>query len=592
MNINKTINPSKSRISLVSIILFSSLFSINIFAQFFSIVPLSNITVSQTTGAKPQSKVWKYDGKWWCVLPNSSGGTRLYRLDGTSWSDILQISVSTNSKADCKVYGDSTYVLLFLSTSAQLFKLTYSGGTYSKTPLASITLDSGVETATIDIDSQGIIWLASDEKVGESATGTANINVRWSAYPFSSWTKVTLATDPKYDVICAVTAFGGNKIGVLWSNQNTKKFHFAYHVDGDPTTTWTYEDAATTPDGYPAGGVADDHIGFSVDGGTIYAAIKTSYDASGYTRIGLLRRLANGTWNLYTVTTGGSDGTRPMALLNTFEGTIKVIYTDNQSSPTAILSKEALTSDLIFPSSAQTLISGSYNNATSTKQNFTYEVVILASTSTSPITAAGVIAYDTDPVPVELAFFSGMLNGNKVELRWRTETEVNNYGFNIERKAPLNPPEGGKDGEWITIGFVEGHGNSNSPKYYDYLDDDIDKAGEYHYRLKQIDNDGTFEYSDIVTVQVATPGNFYLSQNYPNPFNPTTRIDFSLAERQMVSLRVYNTLGELVGELVNEIREPGSYSVIFDASNLPGGTYLYIISAGKYFAANKMSLIK
>ena len=118
------------------------------------------------------------------------------------------------------------------------------------------------------------------------------------------------------------------------------------------------------------------------------------------------------------------------------------------------------------------------------------------------------------------------------------------------------------------------------------------KTGKYYYRLRQIDNDGTFKYSDVITVLVNCPNNFYLSKSYPNPFNSTTRIDFSLPERQRVLLRVYNILGILVRELVNEIREAGSYSVTFDASELPSGSYFYTILAGKYLAVNKMSFIK
>ena len=146
-------------------------------------------------------------------------------------------------------------------------------------------------------------------------------------------------------------------------------------------------------------------------------------------------------------------------------------------------------------------------------------------------------------LPVELAFFAGTINGSKVELRWRTETEVNNYGFDIERAT--------ENSDWLALGFVEGHGNSNSPKQYNFSDNDINLSGEYYYRLKQIDNDGTFEYSNIVTVEVRIPDNFYLSQNYPNPFNPETRINFTLPQKQMVSLRVYNILGELITELIH-----------------------------------------
>ncbi|MGB5895979.1 MAG: T9SS type A sorting domain-containing protein, partial [Ignavibacteriaceae bacterium] len=223
-----------------------------------------------------------------------------------------------------------------------------------------------------------------------------------------------------------------------------------------------------------------------------------------------------------------------------------------------------------------------WDDATSTKQNFSDEVVILVS-STTGSTWTGVSA-GTNPVPVELAFFAGTLNGNNVELRWRTETEVNNYGFDIERTKD--------NSDWLTIGFVEGHGNSNSPKQYNFTDADIGLSGNYYYRLKQIDNDGTYEYSDVVSVEVGVPNNFYLSQNYPNPFNPETRIDFTLPEKQIVSLRVYNTLGELVKELVNEQRGAGSYSEIFDASKLPSGVYIYRLQASELAENKKMTLIK
>jgi hypothetical protein len=187
-------------------------------------------------------------------------------------------------------------------------------------------------------------------------------------------------------------------------------------------------------------------------------------------------------------------------------------------------------------------------------------------------------------LPVELAFFAAHINGDNVELRWRTETEVNNYGFDIERAK--------ENADWLNIGFVEGHGNSNSPRQYGFIDSDIGLSGNYYYRLKQIDNDGSYEYSDVVSVEVGVPNNFYLSQNYPNPFNPGTRIDFTVPEKQMVSLRVYNTLGELVSELVNEEREAGSYSVIFDASRLPSGVYIYRLQTSSFASNKKMTLLK
>jgi len=195
-----------------------------------------------------------------------------------------------------------------------------------------------------------------------------------------------------------------------------------------------------------------------------------------------------------------------------------------------------------------------------------------------------IILQQSNGLPVELTFFTASVKNSSVILRWETATEVNNYGFEIERSS--------EETDWKMIGFVEGHGNSNSPKYYNFDDTDIRQSSNYYYRLKQIDNDGTFEYSNVITVNVDVPDKFFLSQNYPNPFNPKTRIDYTLPEQQNVSLRVFNMLGEMVQELLNEVKPPGSYSVNFNASNLPSGIYIYRIQTESFATTKKMTFLK
>lgn len=187
-------------------------------------------------------------------------------------------------------------------------------------------------------------------------------------------------------------------------------------------------------------------------------------------------------------------------------------------------------------------------------------------------------------LPIELSFFTGALNGNIIQLRWKTETEINNYGFEIERSD--------ENSDWAVINFVKGYGNTNSPKSYSYNDVNVGQSGIYYYRLKQIDNDGSYEYSDIVTVGVGTPDQYNLSQNYPNPFNPETKINFSIPVKQFVSLKVYNALGELVKELVSEFKEAGNYSVTFDGSDLSSGIYIYRLETQKFVMNKKMTLLK
>ncbi len=138
---------------------------------------------------------------------------------------------------------------------------------------------------------------------------------------------------------------------------------------------------------------------------------------------------------------------------------------------------------------------------------------------------------------------------------------------------------------------MQGHGNSNSPKRYSFVDDNL-VTGNVKYRLKQIDTDGAFEYSDVIEVQISSPKKFKLEQNFPNPFNPSTIISYSIPEGSFVQMRVYNILGEQVAQLVNERKEAGTYNVQFDASDLQSGIYIYQISAGNFLQVRKMMLVK
>jgi hypothetical protein len=177
---------------------------------------------------------------------------------------------------------------------------------------------------------------------------------------------------------------------------------------------------------------------------------------------------------------------------------------------------------------------------------------------------------------------------NKVELNWETATEINNYGFEIERASARTATEK----SWEKIGFVEGHGNSNSPKFYSYTDKKIEASGNYNYRLKQIDIDGTFEYSDVVEANLGAPESFELDQNYPNPFNPLTSIRFNLPTDSNVKLTVFNVLGQEVAELINENITAGYHSVNFDGSSLNSGIYFYQLETNNFTQIRKMMLVK
>ncbi|MFC2103058.1 T9SS type A sorting domain-containing protein [Bacteroidota bacterium] len=186
-------------------------------------------------------------------------------------------------------------------------------------------------------------------------------------------------------------------------------------------------------------------------------------------------------------------------------------------------------------------------------------------------------------VPVELTSFAAVAAGNNVHLNWTTATETNNQGFEIQRSSV--------DGEYEKVSFVPGFGTTTETKSYSYTDSKI-ISGSYTYRLKQIDFDGTYDYSEVVIVEVTTPIEYALEQNYPNPFNPATIISYSIPQDGLVTLEVFNLLGEKVASLVNEVKEAGKYEVNFDASNLASGIYVYNLKANSFNAVKKMLLMK
>ena len=206
---------------------------------------------------------------------------------------------------------------------------------------------------------------------------------------------------------------------------------------------------------------------------------------------------------------------------------------------------------------------------------------------------------DANPLPVELTSFTASVLESKVILNWQTATEVNNYGFEVERTSPRPSPqgEGGEAGRgWEKIGFVQGHGNSNSVKEYSFTDKP-NGGTKFKYRLKQIDNDGKYEYSKEIEIDLGMPNEFSLSQNYPNPFNPSTTIRYSIPGNVVetlhaTSLRVFDILGNVVATLVNENKSAGNYEVKYDASNLSSGIYFYKLQSGSFVQTKKFILIK
>jgi hypothetical protein len=199
------------------------------------------------------------------------------------------------------------------------------------------------------------------------------------------------------------------------------------------------------------------------------------------------------------------------------------------------------------------------------------------------------------PLPVQLAMFTASLTpSNLVRLDWMTVSETNNYGFEVQKALTAA-------GNFVSIenSFIPGHGTTLEPHWYSYIDPTT-SPGDWRYRLKQIDLDGRYHYSDPVEISVLTsvaegerPAVFALSQNYPNPFNPSTEIRFSVATTGRAKLSVSNVLGEEVAVLFDDVAEAGKYySVRFGADRLASGVYIYTLASGARIESKKMVLIR
>ena len=198
-----------------------------------------------------------------------------------------------------------------------------------------------------------------------------------------------------------------------------------------------------------------------------------------------------------------------------------------------------------------------------------------------------ILKYYDESIPVELTSFNASIqNENEVRLEWRTATEKNNRGFEIERFTPSAEHK-----TWEKIGFVIGHGTTTESQFYSFTDESL-QSGKYQYRLKQIDFDGAYVYSDTISIELKSPIQFKLNQNFPNPFNPTTTINYQLPQAGFVSLKVYDVLGREVAVLVTEEKSAGRYTVNFEAPDLASGIYLYQLRVNDYVSSRKMLLLK
>jgi K319L-like, PKD domain len=535
--------------------------------QMLSVTALSDFSVSTNTGEKPQSKVWEYNDQWYSVMADSDG-TWVWKLQGADWQHELQLSQNNNFNADVKQVGDMAQVLLFDGQNSKLATIQYDTGVndyrmWSLRPsLVDVTLSSGVETATLDMDSTGRLWIASDVKT--------TIEVRYADFSsqYTNWSgPITIASGINKDDISVITAMGGNKIGVMWSNQSSDRFGFRVHVDGAAATSWSADEIPASQSALSkGGGMADDHINLAVaSNGTVYAAVKTSYDSSGYPKIALLVRRPSGVWdNLYNV---DSSGTRPIVILNEAAGKLIVAYTSSESGG-KIYYKESSLNAISF-GDRQTLISGSVNNVTSIKGNFTDDVVLMASSGGK--VSSVIFRFDGPVVNLPPTVNAGADRTIQVGTTLTLNGTVTDDGL-----LNLSPTS-----QWTKV---------SGPGSVTFGDDtEIDTTVTFSqvgtYVLKLSANDGEFSASDTVTIVVeeAPPP----APNQAPVVNAGPDQNITLPELANLSGAVTDTDGPLATPVVSWSLVSGPGSVSFGnaastnttASFSAAGTYVLRLTA-------------
>jgi hypothetical protein len=338
-------------------------------------VPIEPQSSPTNTSSKPQSKVWKYNNEFYSVFPNNSG-TYIWKLDGKQWNQHLLLTTNNNSKADCYAVSDTVFILLFQGQISEFTVLKFEASSQQyqflnpTNNISRIMFDSSTETATIAFDSKSTLWMTYE--------ANNNIEVRNSISPYMSWSSpkpifVGVANDDISGIIKM-----SNSVGVLWSNQNTERFGFKFHIDGDPISVWSSDEVPASQSALNIGkGMADDHINIKYTSqGELFAAIKTSYDTPSYPKIGLLIRRADGTWdNLHHI---NYTGTRPLVTIDTSNNSIKVYYTSIESGGDILL-KESTLNSINFGQEILFLDGNTYNNVSSTKFPYDCINIVIAS---------------------------------------------------------------------------------------------------------------------------------------------------------------------------------------------------------------------
>ncbi|GAB1441454.1 hypothetical protein MASR2M39_02880 [Ignavibacteriales bacterium] len=503
----------------------------------------------------------------------------LVAITATGWAQSYSWSLkqSGSSLGDPITSDPNNSNIIFYGSNAQIYRSTDRGETFSNwgTPIPSSTKIKNIITTAKSSQTMIAAIEASTDKIVKTTDGGATWVVTLNNATFSYF-GIPMTPDPSHpDTIYTMSNnifYKSYDFGSTWTQVSTTSL-FATPCDievfpdsshiilvGDNTTgifrstnygvTWTT--VYTTSGEIPT---------IAIDGRNKGTAYGTKWGGGG----GLVKSTDFGaTWTLIPFFTGQSMWGVDIAPENS-----NFIMVGRYSGSNIYITRD-----------------GGQNWITTTLSASNYSVNIIDTLTIFAAQSPGCYKATVPFVPVELTGFYATVSDGEVILSWSTATELNNARFELERRtASLTD-------DWTKVSEVEGHGTTTIQRRY-MLTDKPAATGVYLYRLKQIDYDGKFEYSNTIEVTTETPMEFSLSQNYPNPFNPSTSIAFSLMEQAEVNLAVFDITGREVTNIIeNKVLPAGNHSIEFNASNLNSGVYLYRLKAGSKSLTKKLTLLK
>ncbi len=342
--------------------------------------------------SKPESKLWYTDGQWWgCLWSAAAQAFVIHRLDTSTqtWSaTAMAVDTRPQSRADCLWDGAKLYIASHYFTNGGtgadgpallIYRFSYNpnADVYSLDTGFPVQIDdTSTETMVIDKDSDGTVWAVWMNDLRPWISHTLGDDRTWSS-PIVLPSSVANVTG---DDICSLVHFGGNKIGVMWSDEVSDTYRFSVHQDGAPDTTWAASEAALSG---PM--MSDDHINLkAASDGRVFAALKTASD-----QIRLAVRQTNGTWSTFLVSSAADGWTRPIILLDEEANQVHCFATRPQLGGT-IYRKISSMDTISFPAGVGTVVirdgdaPTSHNDATSTKQNLSGETGLVVVASHQP----------------------------------------------------------------------------------------------------------------------------------------------------------------------------------------------------------------